>query len=300
MSQIAANAVRSDSPTDHGAIGEDCYYLAASERVDKEPGMKKQPRRRPNPHRPPQQKATPNRKESEEQAKGPRNHTLDSLRGLAIALMIVDHVVGIVIGLSIQDSIIRFCTRLAMPLFCVLMGYFLREDRRFEWHRPAQILAAAFAVNMLFFPYYGTIEILGTLLLAYLAFVAAGRHFPWFVLVIAFYRFDPLRSFFDYPPTMVIAFVAQGAMLRRHGLVPALVSGMWLSSGAVWIHALEPNFVNHRLCLFILPATLLVYLGQRFPTVKSPGFDWLGRHPLAVYVVQYYLVFLAARIVQLV
>ncbi len=221
-----------------------------------------------------------------------RNHALDSLRGLAIGLMLLDHSAGILFGLTIRESPVRWITRLAMPLFCVLMGYFLREDRRNDWKRPAQILAACVAVNCLFYPFYGSVEILGSLLLAYLIFMASGRYFPVFVLAIAFYPIDPFRPWLDYPLTIVLSFVAQGALLRRLGIQAAGLTGLWLAVAAIWIDRLEPNGVNQMLCLFILPATLLVYLGSRFPAQRLPGLDWFGRHPLAVYVGQYYVIFL--------
>jgi hypothetical protein len=221
-----------------------------------------------------------------------RNRALDSLRGLAIGLMMVDHLAGILFGLTIRDSPVRSATRLAMPLFCVLMGYFLRDDRRNDWKRPAQILAACVAVNCLFYPLYGAVEILGSLLLTYLVFVISGRCFPFCVLAIAFYPIDPLRAWLDYPPTIVLSFVAQGALLRRFGMTAAGLSGVWLALAAVWIDRLEPNGVNQRLCLFILPATLLVYFGSQFPAKRVPGFDWLGRYPLEVYVGQYYAIFI--------
>lgn len=220
-----------------------------------------------------------------------RNRALDSLRGLAIGLMLIDHLAGILFGLTIRDSPVRWVTRLAMPLFCVLMGYFLREDRRNEWKRPAQILAACVAVNCLFYPLYGSVEILGSLLLTYLVFLIGGPYFPFCVLAIAFYPIDPLRSWLDYPLTIVLSFVAQGALLRRFGITAAGLSGIWLAFAAVWIDHLEPNGVNQRLCLFILPAALLVFVGSQFPAKRLPGFDWLGLHPLEVYVGQYYAIF---------
>ena len=58
-----------------------------------------------------------------------RLHSLDALRGLAIVLMIVDHVCGILLSINIEFAGVRFWTRLSMPLFAVLMGYLFDTQR---------------------------------------------------------------------------------------------------------------------------------------------------------------------------
>jgi len=204
--------------------------------------------------------------------------------------MVIDHVAGIWLQMPLGGSNVRFMTRLSMPLFCVLMGYFLRPERRWKRRRVVEIFAAAVAVNLLFYPYAGTIEILGSLLLAYGVFAVSGRHFGWFVLAMLFYPVDGLRAWFDFPPSLTVSFVAQGFLLRKAGPVPAIASGVLLSLAGLWIAALEPRGVNQLLCLFILPATLLVLVGEKKPQWQVPGLELAGRYPLTVYVLQYYVI----------
>jgi uncharacterized membrane protein YcfT len=224
-----------------------------------------------------------------------RNAFLDSLRGLAIVLMVVDHVAGLWFDVSIQDSHLRTATRLSMPLFCLLMGYFLDPDK-FRGGRLAQIAVACGLANAVFWPHYGSIEILGSLLVAYLISLAAGRFFPWFVLTILLYPVDPLRGWFDFPLTLVISFVALGMVVRRFGSWPAIGMGALTSAYGFAIVWGEPSGVNHKLCLFLLPATLLILAGRRWPERGIWGLEWVGRWPLTIYLIQYYLVFAVASL----
>ncbi len=63
-------------------------------------------------------------------SRGNRLRGLDAVRGLAIVLMIVDHVAGILFDLPIEVDNVRMLTRLSMPLFSVLMGYFLAAPKK--------------------------------------------------------------------------------------------------------------------------------------------------------------------------
>lgn len=253
---------------------------------------KKRPRRSANSRRgqlPADQRPAAERSAVPPSATG-RNAFLDALRGLAIVLMVIDHVTGIWFGLGIAETPVRFATRLSMPLFCVLMGYFFKPEARFRFERLGQIAIACIAANLVFYPHYGRIEILALLLFTYLLFIATGRFFPIFVFTIFLFPLDGSTVILDFPITIVISFVAQGMVLRRYGIVAAMAIGTLLASGAVWINMLEPDRINYLLCLFILPATLLVYLGEGWPERRLPGLSELGRYPLTAYVTQYYLI----------
>ena len=219
-----------------------------------------------------------------------RNASLDTLRGIAIVLMVIDHATWIWFGLGIAETPIRFATRLSMPLFCVLMGYFFRPKTTPNFRRLGQISLACLIANLVFWPYCGRIEILSILLVCYLLFIATRQFFVIFVLSILLYPLDSSTVLLDFPISIVLSFVAQGVVLGRFGILPALATGLLLASGAYWIHELEPNRVNHLLCYFIIPATLLVCLGGAKPNLKIPGLTLIGRYPLSSYVLHYYLV----------
>ncbi len=220
-----------------------------------------------------------------------RSAGLDALRGAAIVLMIVDHLAGMLLDVRIEYSSVRFWTRLSMPLFCVLMGYFLNPHKRHSLTRYAQIAAAAVAINALYLWVYGELEILASLLVAYTLFLLTGRYFVAFAAVVLLYSVDPSPRLFDYPLSIVVSFVAQGMILRQLGGPAALVSGCLLASGIAWVGMGNPGDVNHLLFYFILPATGLVYLAACYPDKRIAGLDWMGRHPLTAYLVQYYIVF---------
>ena len=220
--------------------------------------------------------------------------SLDTLRGVAITLMAIDHIADLLFELPIRDSSLRLATRLSMPLFCVLMGFFCRLDTRFRFERLLQIALATILANLIFYPRYHVVEILGCLLLASLAFRASGKYFAACAAALFVYPWDPLASWFDFPPTIVVSFVAVGWVLHRHGFRWALAASAILSTGAIWIEHLQPDGVNHKLCYFILPAIMLVHLGRKFPDRRIPVLDKIGQYPLTAYVTQYYLISIIA------
>ena len=252
----------------------------------------------------------------------PRSVALDALRGFAIVLMIVDHVADLWLDHSIRDSWTRTATRLAMPLFCVLMGYFLRrpppnekastrtneqtEERawfasiRTSNRRLFEIVLASFLANLLFYPHYGVLEILAGLSVAWIAHRFVGPFFVVLVAAIALYPLDPLTRVFDFPITLVLAFVAQGTVLRRFGIAAALITGLGFAAAAFWIWQLQPRGVNHLLAAFALPATGLVAGMARVrdaPTWMRP-LAVVGRYPLSIYVGQYYVITVLGEIIR--
>ena len=89
-----------------------------------------------------------------------RNPRFDALRGLAIALMVLDHVAMILWKLQLESDI-RSMTRLAEPLFVVLFGYLLYGRTRARLGtRGLQLLAAALVSNALFYPAYHTLSLI--------------------------------------------------------------------------------------------------------------------------------------------
>ncbi|QDV64790.1 Acyltransferase family protein [Crateriforma conspicua] len=236
------------------------------------------------------QSNVPGGRSSEAATLPPRNAALDTLRGLAIVLMLVDHAAAYWFDVRIELTSVRLITRLSMPLFCLLLGYFLPTDRRFRAVRLLQILAAAVAVNLVYWPLNHQLEILASLLLAAVVGTAMGRTAPLMLASILFYRLDPVSRWFDYQPTLVFALVGQGAMLRRFGIGPAIASGLALLGITISGHWIRPTDTHRFVVWFSLPATILVGLGRRFPDFRVIGLDWLGRHPLSIYVAHFYVI----------
>jgi len=220
-----------------------------------------------------------------------RNASLDTLRGAAILLMVLDHAVGILLGVSIEFSSVRFWTRLSMPLFCLLMGYFLTVGKPLNRHRYLQIAIAMVVINAAYWPLYDKFEILASLLLAFTVLRAVGKAYPWFVGMVLLYPVDPLDQWFDYAPSLVISFVTLGMILRQRGLQAALLIAAGLTTGAFWLRWLSPGDPSQYLFYFLLPAIGLLSLGVRYPDWKWKGLTLAGRFPLTCYLTQYFIIF---------
>lgn len=230
---------------------------------------------------------------------------LDALRGLAIVIMVVDHVADLLFDLRVDDSVIRSATRLSMPLFSILMGYFFRFcdsvqslAARFRPERTTQIIIAMAAVNLVFYPHHHLVDILASLLVAYLAYLILGKYFSWCVLLIIAYPIDPSIGRFDFPITIAVSFVAQGSILRQHGFRWALLSGLLLTLAGWWVFKYQHAAVFHKLFYFVLPATIMIAWAEKSPARNIPGLSLVGRYPLTAYVAQYYVIFLIAYLVK--
>ncbi len=241
--------------------------------------------------------AVPRRRNTQKRLPPPtRNAAIDTLRGFAIVLMVIDHVADLWLGQSIGDSPIRWMTRLAMPLFCVLMGYFLPADRNWRLRRFVEIAATAVLVNAIFYPAYGCLDILCSLLIAGIVGTACGRFFPMFVLVAVLYPVDPTPAWpsggpMDFPLSLVLSFVALGSLHARYGRKTAGLASTILTAFYFPAVVLTPGSVSPLLFLFVLPATLLLCWAERYPKISIPGLEELGRNPLKSYAIQYYFIF---------
>lgn len=214
-----------------------------------------------------------------------RNATLDSLRGLAILLMIVDHVAGVFFSINIAPDTLRFLTRLSMPLFAILMGFFLARSTKTNWNRLLQLAVASAAMNILYYYVYAELEILASLLVCYIGFLALGRNFVWCFVAAYFFLQDPSRYLFDYSLSVVATCVAQGVILHRFGWRIATVTGL-LILPAAWFVTAPTQYA----LFFILPASLLVAGGHASPKLAVPGLETLGRYPLTAYLSQYFII----------
>lgn len=233
-----------------------------------------------------------------------RNLAFDTLRGLAIVMMIIDHVAAVAFEQNIELGQIRFFTRLSMPLFCVLTGYLVAGKTNVNWRRLLQVLLAAVVVNSLYVPYYGRFEILVSLLLSYLLFAAIGDWTMVFAGGALFYAFDPTapgpsqwlwngqENLLDYPFSVVVTPFAIGIAFKKLSGWQAYLA-LTLLMPAFWLVPAPSVYV-----LWFVPlAVLLLKAADANPKLVVRPLAWVGKFPLQVYVVQYVLILGAAMVI---
>lgn len=142
-----------------------------------------------------------------------RHVGIDRIRGLAIAIMIFDHLVLVFQGPQIIRETI---TRTAMPLFFLLGGYMLH---RFSWRIP--VIGVTGILLPMVVPFIDDPNVL----FYYALFAPAiiyGRKYPVLMLgIVAFaltyganyYVGQPTRLM--YHPVFVLALMAAGTMIPR-------------------------------------------------------------------------------------
>lgn len=221
---------------------------------------------------------------------GSRNSNLDALRGLAILLMMVDHTAAFWLDMPIEIGGLRFATRLSMPLFCVLLGYFLDVSGDLRPKRYLQILIAALAVNAVYWPMEGELEILPSLLLSAFIGTLLRSLAPMMIVMIFFYQTEPSSQFLDYQLSIVMPVVAHGVLLRRFGLGWTLLSATFLLAITSSGRFIYPQDTHRFLVWFLVPSIVLVWVASRSPERRIPVLPFMGRHPLTIYVLHYYLV----------
>ncbi len=222
-----------------------------------------------------------------------------------MVLMVVDHVSGILANVPISPNTIRFGTRLSLPLFAVLIGYFMSkqassvcvsssnktvrlEDRKKRLVRFGQILLAAAIANALTFQVLGKLEILASFAVVYGFYFVLGRHIQWLILALPFYAYDPSLDYFDYPVLLVASLVAAGAMLVARPLwVALLMSVVMIAIGTPLIPTPSIYVV-----WFLPPALLMVAAASQWPELQNRWLAALGRIPLTAYVCQYAVIML--------
>jgi uncharacterized membrane protein len=219
-----------------------------------------------------------------------RMESMDALRGLAIIVMFLDHVLFLSPNSSFDPFSPRFFTRIAEPIFAVLVGYFLigRENNKMLF-RLLEILAVAFFVNVFFYALLGKFDILASLALSYLAYFALRDRIVLLLPAFVLFSLDPTLQLLDYPLSLVLSQVALGAAIRK-GLGPLLLFAFLLA----------PLFVPapySYVALFTIAAGFLVLLAQKYRDIKVPLASQIGKKPLLYYVAQYILAGIVALII---
>lgn len=141
-----------------------------------------------------------------------RDRRLDAVRGLAILLMVVDHMAA---AWPTAWGVREVLTRAAMPLFMLLLGYLFRE---FNQVRHWQVVAAVFLEVPLLLVVAGTeVGILVHVAFLLPLMVVAVRY-PWPCLGLALVQTSAWpMPFSGYEPGLVFAFMIMGHLMRRAG-----------------------------------------------------------------------------------
>lgn len=141
-----------------------------------------------------------------------RSVGLDRLRGLAVVLMVLDHLllVGGLAGHPLRETL----TRAAMPLFAVLAGHLCR---RYSWRWAGVFLVGAFLPGAV--PWIDAPNILCWLSLG-AALVALGRRYPVvyplvMVLALTLFANGYGATPGSFQPLAVWALMVVGALLHR-------------------------------------------------------------------------------------
>lgn len=197
-----------------------------------------------------------------------RDTRLDALRGLAIVLMVFDHLLAVAAGFAtptwlhwIRDTV----TRLSLPLFMVVSGILLERRKGFSTERVIRILYCALFVNCLVLAIkvgLGFPDILGLWLLA-VAISPVILRYPVEVLILGFLQAINLpiqwSLWTNYQPGWVIGWVALGVLVSRTEepamLRPASTLPHWLESigrrPLLW-------YVGHIVLILATTLTLLL------------------------------------------
>jgi hypothetical protein len=139
-----------------------------------------------------------------------RDAALDRLRGTAIALMVLDHLLAWgEVGFCVQATV----TRASLPLFMLVSGNLMAERVLPSIGRAAQLAAAACASTWLVagLPFMAPVDVLVSFCLALLAWPAA-RLAPACALVVCVVVMGiaPMNS--GYSPFELLALMLVGAM----------------------------------------------------------------------------------------
>ena len=175
---------------------------------------------------------------------GPRTRSLDILRGIAIALMVLDHVC-VVTG---EGGIFRLTiTRLSMPLFFLISGHLLS---RIDWKRL--VIVGIIGACL---PYYVTFIEVPNVLFLYALFaplIVWQKNKPRGLAVITAFGLGMYANGFGliigaYAPFALLGLMALGRLMSRD---------LWIIQ----------RWEGERVSRFVTPFTLL------------------GKYPLSIYV----------------
>lgn len=159
-----------------------------------------------------------------------RTERLDQYRGIAVLLMVADHVLAIGVAVALLHGtplspaavsrlrLVRLTvTRLALPLFAGVSGYLLADRDGPSSRRRLQLVAAAVVAQVLFAPLPGMsdVDVLVVIVVAQLAWPLVRRRPAEAAcagIVLAFNLPSLPHGWTGYSPMLVLAFMCVGAL----------------------------------------------------------------------------------------
>lgn len=206
--------------------------------------------------------------------------SMDVLRGFAILVMFLDHILFLFGYSSFSLLEPRFFTRIAEPLFAILFGYFLfgRKEESLV-SRFFEITIAAVFINAIVFPLMGSLEILASFAIAYLVYILARERIVFLIPLALLFNIDPTSAFLQYPLSLVLSQVALGFAIRK-GISPIIslvFAGMFLFV----------NIIYQYTFLFTVLACAILLAAEKNRGFSIPIIEYIGQRPLFFYILQY-------------
>lgn len=194
---------------------------------------------------------------------GKRDRRLDALRGLALVLMILDHVLVVALEAGAPDELFwirKTITRFSLPLFMVVSGMLLARRKSTSWRRWLEIACGALFVNCLtLIPVgFGLPDILLVWLLASL-FTPLIIRFPMEVAIVGLLQAQNLPiPWGGYQLGWVVALLAIGVLATHLREIPLLNYANYLPA---WVAAMGRRpllwYVGHMTVVVVVGAVVI-------------------------------------------
>lgn len=225
-----------------------------------------------------------------------RISTIDSLRGLAIIIMFIDHIALFLFNIDIEFLGVRFFTRIAEPMFAIIFG-FLLFDRSYDRvvNRLKEIVIVALVLNIILFSFSSKYEILVCFAIFQIIYILFGNFSKYLSFLIIFYSYDFTRSFLDYPLSIFIFQASAGMLLKdllsfskKTTYLHLLISVCLAMISSVFI--VNENSYKWTVFYSIIFLGIFYIINNQKIIIRNRLLEEIGKRPLESYIVQYVIV----------